>query len=101
MGKPWQMESEFSQFSKVYSKYFFRAKNGNITEKVIKLDPCPKPAFYVFWLVQLNITMMLVGAMVATLFDKWGIVKTKRSKGDPRMEVCISIFSGLKQKILR
>ncbi|CAB03390.2 Serine palmitoyltransferase 3 [Caenorhabditis elegans] len=63
-----------------------KAKNGNITEKVIKLDPCPKPAFYVFWLVQLNITMMLVGAMVATLFDKWGIVKTKRSKGDPRME---------------
>ncbi|CAO4376133.1 unnamed protein product [Caenorhabditis nigoni] len=64
-----------------------RVKHGKITEKdTIPLEECPKPAFYVFWLVQLNITMMLLGAMVATLFDKWGIVKTKRAKGDPRME---------------
>ncbi|CAI2354029.1 unnamed protein product [Caenorhabditis sp. 36 PRJEB53466] len=49
------------------------------------LDPCPKPAFYVFWLVKLNITMMLLGAVVATYLDKWGIVRTKRAKGDPRL----------------
>ncbi|KAF1752128.1 hypothetical protein GCK72_018682 [Caenorhabditis remanei] len=63
-----------------------RVKNGKTIELSTPVEECPKPAFYVFWLVQLNITMMLLGAMVATLLDNWGIVKTKRAKGDPRMK---------------
>uniref|UniRef100_A0A1I7U2G7 Aminotran_1_2 domain-containing protein n=1 Tax=Caenorhabditis tropicalis TaxID=1561998 RepID=A0A1I7U2G7_9PELO len=62
-------------------------KNVTIVGRPIsKLDQCPKPAFYVFWLVKLNILMMLLGATVASMLDKWGIVKTKRAKGDPRTE---------------
>ncbi|EGT38404.1 hypothetical protein CAEBREN_29136 [Caenorhabditis brenneri] len=62
------------------------SKNVKIlTEKCTKQDQCPKPAFYVFFWVKINIMMMLLGAMVATLMDKWGLAKTKRRKDDPRL----------------